>query len=613
MAEPSQDDVPEWAEEVPDWAVEVEESEPAETAPIRAEAPSPGPQPVPPAPPMGPILGGVPLNPEWWRSNLGAVGRQALSGFLKQGSDEAAGALAGAATDVLPGARYRMLDGTERPVSGRGDIYRAVRDTERERLRIAEAQHPVTSFLANMAGDLGSDAVLRALGVPVTSNAYQAAVGGLSGLLGNDAELTGEGRTPASMASAGASTAVGAGLGALAPVVGRQAMRAAPGLAARARQALEDRAIAQGRRVLLSGADALAGNKELRADSVREALESDAIRMFGTTQDAYRNLEALVAEREIIYSDILNRLEAAGVQGPEAKAIADELMGRYQKALDVSGADESIPNIYKSEAEAVQRRPRPGFVMGEGGGTTGARGLALGLNQAEGIKRDLQDKARWERLRETGLDRAKQEASRVFRRAIEDTIEAAGEAAPPGSEVAQLAEEFLPVKQQLSRTLDARNAAERGATAAAKRRGFSLTDNIHGAAAAAATGNPFYAVAAGMGNNLLRTRGTSTFARGAYDASKAVGAFGRWAATEPDTAQTLASVGSGLASRQATSSDWLQNLVSAQPEAMGRYGPMLSAAAARGPEDLAQAHYVLSQTDPEYAAQVQRAAEAAQQ
>lgn len=638
-------------------------------------APRPARRPIPEAPDPVIGLGGVALNPEYWKSQAAAAGRNLTAGFLKQGSDEFEGTVS-RLKDVLPGASYKMPLSPERPLADNDDLYRAARDNVRERLEISQEQHPITSSLANMAGDLGSDALLQLAGVPVASSAYQALAGAASGLLGSDAELSSSKATPRSGASAAASTALGAGLGYALPKVGGQVAKALPGISAQVRQYLEDKAIAQGRRVLLNGADSLAGNKELRASSVREALESGAISPFGTTQSAYAALEELAEKRGGAYGAILERLQALGVKGPKVDDLADDLAQRAADARMNSGSDKGVANLFQAEADnARDVAPRDFALLGESpmaaqpsrtigadappvagqrpkdpvtgrylprsaepappltpdeplyipptwtapealtptpyaAPVQGPQQPNLTLERAERIKRDLQDKARWERLRETGMDVAKQEASQVYRGGIEKAIADAGSNAPPGSEVAQLAEEFMPTKQQLASTIDARDAAERGAAAAAKRRGVSMTDYLSGVAGAM-TGTPYAAVAAAAGNNVLRNRGTSAFASGAYSASKAAGELGRWAATEPETARTLAEVGGGLMSRQVTGSDWLQKLMGSNPEALGEYGPVLASSMERGPEAFAAADYVLSQKDPAYRQKKEAAQKAA--
>lgn len=254
----------------------------------------------------------------------------------------------------------------------------------------------------------------------------------------------------------------------------------------------------------------------------------------------------------------------------------------------------------------------------------------LPLNQAERIKRVLQGEARWDRLRMTGLDEAKQEVSSAYRKAIEDSIAEAGERAPPRSEVAELASEFMPVKQQLALTIGARDAAERGTAAAAKRRGISLTDYL--SAGAAASGGPAAQLLAAAGNNFMRNRGTSAIAAGAFQGSRAAGAAGRWAMDNPQTADAIGQTLLPASMRQ-NFGDWASSIAGqaqeerkdaslrarapvgeqlltslrTNPQAFGKYADRLSKAAQGGQESLSLEDYMLSQSDPEYADMRRRA------
>jgi len=506
-----------------------------------------------------------------------------------------------------------MPDGSLRKVEEGGDMSRALRDTERDTLRGASEPHPLTSFLSTFAGDVASDAGLSALGVPLVSTPYQVASGALSGLMGSDAELTGDTATSRDAASALVSTGIGAGLGYTLPKVGAAVARhLGPGIMSRARQYLEDVAVKQGRRVLLNGADALAGNKELPGDVVREALESGAIRPFGTTQSAYEALEGLAEARGANYGEILQRLQAAGVEGPNVEGLARQFSDEAADRWANSGANKSISQVFVNEADNVRAVAPPEFrFVVDGQPVPGPARETLPLNQAERIKRTLQDEARWDRLRLTGLDEAKQQVSSTYRQSIEDAIAQAGDAAPPGSEVAELASEFLPVKQQLARTLGARDAAERGTAAAAKRRGISLTDYL--SAGAAAGGGPAMQLLAAAGNNFARNRGTSAVAAGAYGASRVAGGFAR-----PDAAEGLgntlgAAFARQLAGRAGEKQDAVprtadyRRLVLSNPAAFGPYAERLQRAAEEGPQAFDLQDYMMAQSDPEYAAIRKRA------
>jgi hypothetical protein len=483
------------------------------------------------------------------------LGRGLLQGFFKQGADEAVGGIASAAADAGPGARYRMPDGTTRPVESSGALYRAARDGEREVERGAREHRPKTAFVANLVGDLASDAALSALGVPVASTPFQVASGALSGLLGNDAELSTDAVAPDAATSAAASTALGAGAGYVLPKVGTQVGRALPGVMARLRQGLEGSALDKARKVLTSGADQLSNRQPVANEAVREALDSGAIPIWGTTEGAFKRLEDLAETRGASYAGIVGALEKAGVPGPNSRALADQLLARA-KTLDLTETNKAIPSEYRNVTNTM-------LDMGE---LAEQRGIAqtgrLNLKQAEDIKRSLQKQVKYGRREDTPLNEARAEIASMVRQANEDTIEAAGERAPAGSEVARLAEEFVPVKRQLSRTLEARNAAERGAAKAAQRvggaSGITPFDVANAATATGTQGLPAMMLA-GAGR-IWRERGPSTLAN-LYDVgAEAAGNLSRAAYANPETTQALSRAVFGAGGRQANSSDTMEAL-----------------------------------------------------
>jgi hypothetical protein len=500
------------------------------------------------------------------------MGRGLLQGFFKQGADEAVGGIARAAADVGPGARYRMPDGTTRPVETGGDLYRAVRDGERETERGAREHRPVTSFLSNMAGDIASDAALSALGVPVTSTPYQVASGALSGLLGSDAELS-TSVTPEAATSAAASTALGAGAGYVLPKVGTQVGRALPGVMARLREGFEKNALDKARKVLTAGSGQLARRKPVSDAAAREALDSGAIPIWGTTDGAFQRLKETAEIRGKTYADILEELQAAGVEGPQVEVLAQQLAREGADRRANTGANKSIAAVFENEAEnirAVAPRERvpvaspaaPGATSVSAPQTTEMVRPNLPLAQAERIKRALQKEAKYDKMQATGLDEAKQEVASMYREAIERAVEEGGQAAPPGSEVASLAERFVPTKRQLAATIEARDAAERGAGAAAHRvggaAGVNLFDVANASQATGTKGLPALALAAA--GRVWKERGPSTLAN-LYDVgAEAAGNLSRAAYANPETTQALSRAVFGAGGRQANSSETMEAL-----------------------------------------------------
>jgi hypothetical protein len=545
---------------------------------IASEPYGPMPQPLP-----EPVQPSQPKDPGFWRTVVSG----GLQGFFKGGSDEAIGGITRAKVD--PGVGWRQPDGSVRMLGTEGDVYRAGRNTEREVLRGAEAHRPKTAFTARVAGDLLSDLTVGRATGGLGSGAYNVATGALTGFLGNDADLS-DGVTEEEAVSAGLSTVVGGATGDLATTSGAILSRMTPAALRALRTWLENRAVSQGRRVLLNGADSLAGNKPVPDDVVREALDSGAIMPLGTTQGAFKRLEGLAKDRGEVYASILEELEKKGVRGPEAAALAAKLAQRGQELMTETGANKAVPNQFMDEAANIENLAR--------GGTPGAQGPmreTLGLTQSEKVKRALQEQARYGKLEDTPINEAKKEIASTVREANEEAVERAT-ATSPDLDLRQLGESFKPVKQTLGRTIGARDAAERGATAAAKRRGMSLSDYM-----AAGMGSGLSEqVSLGALNNFMRNRGTSTFASTAYGLSRAAGAGARAAANNPAATRAGMSEAGALLGR-----NWLEDAME-DPQTFGKFGQYLTAASAQGPEALSSAHWELAQNDPEYQEHMRR-------
>lgn len=472
-----------------------------------------------------------------------SIGSTLLQGFFKGGSDEGAGALTRMMVNPGGGAAWRQPDGSTRFLETAGDVYRAGRDAEREVLRGARENYPKTAFALEMLGDLGSDAVATGLGVNAATPLYNTLSGGLSALLSSDAELTPDKATPGSRLAAAGSTALGAGLGAVLPKVGEGVARFTPAALRALRTWLENTAVAQGTRVLLNGADQLARVKPPAAEAVLEAIDSGAIRPFSNVQNAFKRLEKQGEQWGQTYGSIVEELEKAGVKGPDADALARELTGTGDTLMRQTGADKAVPNVYFDEAanlETLAREPQAMDALTRvrqalqgvelPPATPDAR---LGLTQSENIKRALQEKARYGDLKDTPINDARMEVASVMRQGVEDAIEAAGKAAPDGSDLRQLSESFVPVKQKLSKVLAAREAAEKGTAAAAKRRGLSMSDYLAAGMGSGITDKISLATL----NNLARNRGTSAVASGARGLSRLARAGANAAAANPAVVQ----------------------------------------------------------------------------
>lgn len=438
-----------------------------------------------PPPPKG-------VDPGRWM----AFWHSALAGALKQGSDELVGEVVEHAPGTLPG----------------NDTYRKARDAERQVLEASREQHPWLSTLGNLAGDVASDYVLSKVGLPVTSQGYQVTSGALSGLLGGTAELTSDKRTPASEARAALDTGLGAGLAYAAPKVGAAAGRVAAPLLRRARSSLEGVAASMGRRVLQGGSDlASATRREVPDEVILDAIANNSILPFGTTQGALRRLNAEVADRGELYNQILQNLEEVGVQGPEVEPLARQLLDRADDVARQSLGSQGPANAYRSAGQRLENIARGGT------GTRGAIGPVeqrLGLQEAEAMKRRLQDEARYGLISDTPLNDAKKEIAGRVREAIDQAVEQAGQAAPPDSLTALLAERFVPAKQSLGRALAGRELAEKGTARIAGRNAIGLRESMLGAMTSG--GDPVTGLLNSAGLSLAKSRLPSAGAQGAY-------------------------------------------------------------------------------------------------
>lgn len=585
----------------------------------------------------GPVV--APRNP----GALRAIGSELLQGAFKGGSDEAIGAITSAAIgpettvyrkpgELLPstrdtpssGAAWQMPDGSVRFLETEGDVYRAGRDTEREVLRGAETHYPKTAFASRLAGDVLSDAALKALGVPgVGGRAYNIATGALSGLLGSEAEMTPDKATELSVAQGLAQAGLGGYMGKYATDAGAMAARIAPQTLRLLRTFLESGAVSMGRRTLLAGADSLAGNVPVPDAAVREALASGAILPGGTTQGAFKRLEESAKEYGDFYGSILDQLEAAGVRGPVAEQLAKTIAARGDELAPTAGvANPAVTKAYDDVAGRLEQAARtPEALEAAARARAALQGIdipsgppgpgTMGLRQAEEVKRGLQEQAYYGKIEDTPVNEAKKEIASIVRQANEDAVDAAVAAAPQGPSgdaLRALGESFQPAKQRLGNILEARGAAKRGAAAADKRSMFGLPDYIAAAGAlgggGAASGDTGLGLGAGAGTllltNLLRRRGPSTVASAAYGLSRAAGAGARAAANEPAATRALLERTAARGARQVSQGDMVDELAHVNPAALGPYAPIFERAAAEG--NTALTHWHLQQTDPQYRA-----------
>lgn len=392
--------------------------------------------------------------------------------------------------DELGGALQAGLLKLSGDSSSFSENYRKARDELRQESKAAAAEHPLAYYGAGLAASLPGAAATAPLKVAKGASVLTRALAG-AGNAAIQGGVAGAGNSESG--SIVSDTAKGAAGGAVLGG-GLSALGALPG-------ALERGAIRQGRRVLLGGADSLSSRVPTSDAAVMEALRSKAIRPFSNTQGALERLEGLSAEQGREYASIISKLEDAGVKGPDARKVAEQLLEKGS-ALESQTMNNALPSAYLDEAEKL---------ISKAGGDG-----RLGLKQAENLKRSLQDTAKYGRIEETSLNEVRRDIASIVREANEKAAIEGAQAAGP--EAQALAEQFIPTKQRLSRLIEARKAAERGSQRAAQRSAIGLPDYVM-AAGGLAGGGPIQAAATGAVSNLFRNRGASTFARGALGAS----------------------------------------------------------------------------------------------
>jgi hypothetical protein len=299
---------------------------------------------------------------------------------------------------------------------------------------------------------------------------------------------------------------VGAGLGAgLGGAFSAGAHAAGPVVA----KYLQKWGIGRGRKAITNGADQLSSRQPLSDEAVQQAHELGAFRGAPSTQKIFQRLEGASETLGDDYGKIIQELSDAGIKGPDADKIATELM-RRGAALEKAGElNNALPNAYSETAIKILDRAK---LHGDDG---------IPLPVAETMKRSLQRDAKYGKIEETPLNEARRDIARVVREANEQAIEEGAKTATP--EIQKRAAEFVPTKKRLGKTIEARNAAERGAARAEQRRLFSLTDNLF--AAAGLAGGPATTaggLAAAGANNIARNHGTSFLANALLNGTKGI-------------------------------------------------------------------------------------------
>lgn len=382
-----------------------------------------------------------------------------------------------------PGARLRRL------VTN----YQQSRDSARREDTAAKDAHGGYYLGGNLAG-----AALTAPLVPggAAMTAGQAAIqgaklGAAAGLGGSEADLT-----QGDVGGALEDTALGAGLGALTGAAVQQLPRVAGAGLQKLRELGESVAARLGRRVLQGGSDTLAKGQAIPDEMVLDAIRRGIVKFGSTTKGALGRASAEADKAGALYGSILDELQKAGVQGPNAHRLAVEVtQDAAQRSLEHPAS--AGPEVMKRFAEALGEQYQPG-----------AADMPLGL--AETMKRNLQGDASklYEAARRgllpegENLAEGKLAIAAKMKTAIEDAVQRQASKAP--AEAAA----FQPVKGEAAALLRLRSALEKGVAKTQNRGPVGLLDMLSGVAGAAAKGP--LGIAAVPASMLLRAVGPSS-------------------------------------------------------------------------------------------------------
>jgi hypothetical protein len=442
------------------------------------------------AEPLGPPPPAAPPAPETWTdkakrfgSAVAETSHDALMGIgqgltFKHGDE--LGALGQVGLDLAARTQPRpLLDalGIEsryrEPLSAKGvlESYRDARGGNRTLDEAAKKRSPYafggSEFAAGMAVPIGGAA--KTIGQAAKLGGAMGAVGGSGG---SEADLT-KGELGRYLFDVNAGGALGVLGGPVAYGIGKAVPYALRGVG----NALKGAGTSIGRYVLERGSRK-AGYEPLSDEAVREALDSGAIVPFGTTGGAAQRLERAAEDYGNVYGAELQKMQNLGVEGPPLMATRDVIYKRGDQVFrgvsdrNVGAGDTRLRDIYRKKADDL---------LEMFGDRTGKKlkdlktrrfvspdAASLPLTIGENFKRTIGQRAEHGRIEDTLDNETLLDIYRLMKEASEEAVAKGGQKGGPGSEVADLAESFIPTKQKLGRLLEARGAAARGAAKASR-------------------------------------------------------------------------------------------------------------------------------------------------
>jgi hypothetical protein len=416
--------------------------------------------------------------------------------------------------DELTGAGAALLDQLKGDPRTLAEAYRVERNDSRKHYAAAQEENPGVYGVGNVAGGLASGLALT----PLTGGASLggaigagALAGALQGEGDSKSDLT-EGDVGGVLADTAKGTALGAASGGLGFGAGKLAAAGVAKLAPKVSSALDSAAVASGRRAINGGANTMSTKQPLDARAILRALDDKNIGWFDDAGKISQRMDAARSAAGQKYGNILTSLENEGVRGADAQALASQLDSEATK-LGTTDLGSGTPELYRKDADLLRDSSK----------LAGSSDNRLSLTQMEDIKRSAQNTARAEYGKVGGnsmLGEAKMDIAGKLRSATEKEIEAAAQVAGPNSKVAELAQDFVPVKQETGDYIALSNAAAKGAAQASQRAAVGPVASI-GGLAALTSGHPAGLLGA-VGYHLAKKYGASATARGARFASQGV-------------------------------------------------------------------------------------------
>ena len=465
------------------------------------------------------------------------------------------GATFGFAPAIAGGASALMdeLRGDPRSLA---EAYAAERKDSLSKFKAAHDAHPYFYNTGDVAGNVVGGFALAPLtgGASLAGAAGAGALaGGLSGLGDSTSEGADLGDTVKNVGVGAVGGGLAGGLGhGLGAAVGAGIRKFAPSVT----NALDTGAIASGRRAVNGGANSLSTKVPLSGKQILRYLDDKVI----STGDHVGSIaKKMGVARDAAGKEVGNVLDAAdrlGVKGATPNQIAERLSDRGND-MGQNSLNTGVPETYAADAQSALDLPRRGY------------NEPIDLQQQNSMKGSAHQEARaeYEKAGPSSVAGDQKVGKAAALTELEnESLQKAADTSPAGSPIRSLNENFQPIKQTAGDYTAGDLAATKGAYQAEKRNLVSPSVLATGLVGLATGHIPLAALGAGA-MYVGKKYGAAATASGLRNASRGVSRIAELAATNP--------------------------------QALGKFGGILSRAVAQGPVKIATLNFVLAK-DPAY-------------